>query len=171
MTVSKITPVSLLTYVNAGYNAYRMAYSNGYFGFEARPQLPKNPYLGTPYLKLWDRGWMTAQREVERGGTGAAFRYQPFKNHTSILQYVHDTAALMNGKTIVSAKKSFQKPFKGKPTQKLVQKLTQQAAPTQKQSQKPFKGGFTPKPKDFTPAAPINLKRIEKFNNKHRTVA
>ena len=36
---------------------------------------------------------------------------------------------------------------------------------------KPFKGGFTPKPKSFVPAAPISLKRIERFNNKHRTVA
>lgn len=152
-----------------------MAYSTGHFGFEARPQLPKNPYLGTPYAKLWDRGWMTAQREVERGGAVAAFRYQPFKNHTSILQYVRDTAARLNGKTLTPAKQTAKKPFKRqKHNKSQTNSQTGTLKPAPVPAKKPFKGGFTPKPKGFAPfapAAPISLKRIEKFNHKHRTVA
>ena len=55
------------TFLKAGYGAFMLAASTGYFGFEGKVTPILNPYTRNPYASLWQRGWDRAKSDYERG--------------------------------------------------------------------------------------------------------
>ncbi len=164
----------LITFAEAGYNAFRMAFSTGHFGAPLhRPYRIDNPYTKRPFNKLWRRGWDEAQREFEMGPPFSNFRYKPFENHARIQEFVRQVEQrerFKNRKATATVQKatqgsSFQKPFP---------RTFNTAKP--KWSGKPLHGSVPSTSNRVAPAPsrpavpePVNFKRIENFNQKHRT--
>lgn len=128
--------------MTAGYNAYYMAYSTGFFGVEHKPQRIDVPYKQNPERDLWLKGWAKAQKNHERG---QQMRYEPFKNEV------------------------FPTDRKGKQQQR--QKSQAEFKAKQKnrpQQQKRVPNRFKPAPP--APTGPVNLNRLtNRFSKKFKT--
>lgn len=160
--------MSLINYVNAGYNAYRMAYSTGHFGADHKPQRIDNPYSKRPFRELWLRGWREAQKEFEEGGIRANFRHNPFSDNRRVLTFVRELEKRENRKPGTGRYDSSKPKTGTAPKSKTYHPVQLQNIKRRPNTVNPALAAPYGK---SAPASPINLKRLEKFNKKHRTVA
>lgn len=141
--------------MRAGYNAYYAAFSTGHFGANHKPHQTNPAYTKNPQRIQWIRGWQTAQKNHESGGQ---FSYNPFKG--------------------VDLGNLGREPVQRQTKQQEFQK--RQAEFKARQKSKPrgivqsstLPAGVGQKPHTYVKKevpAPINLRRLDKFNKKHRT--
>jgi hypothetical protein len=137
------------TFLKAGYKAFLLAYSNGYFGFEGKVQPILNPYTRNPYASLWQRGWDRAKSDYERGRPSNP---EQFVDNRRVSDYAKERQQRQQSKQ--KAQQTFRKQKQGKQKGNAVQR------PQQRPAQKPL-----------TPATPANLERLSnKLTKKYRTV-
>lgn len=134
------------TFLKAGYNAFLLAHSTGYFGFEGKVQPILNPYPQNPYAALWQRGWDRAKSDYERGRPSNP---EQFVDNRRVTDYAKERQQTQQKKQ--QAQQRFKQQKHGRP-----------------QGLKPRH----PAQKPLTPASPANLERLSnKLTKKYRTVA
>lgn len=168
--------------LKAGYDAFRAAYSTGYFGADYKPQLVICPYNQRPFDRLWRRGWSEAAREFDSGPPLSNFRYNPFEKNQRVLEFVRQFESRDNRKKGFPKQGQQQqhhrtKPYQGKTGKKNPLK---DWVPTQSHPVKPgtvtkdggvvWKNTGSVKPRqEVNTLAPISLKQVNRFNQKYRT--
>jgi hypothetical protein len=158
--------------MRAGYAAYYAAFSPGYFGANHKPRRQISPYSGNLQNKQWDKGWQIAQRNHE---TGKNFSHDPLKGLQ--LGYLGIDPAVKKREQQERQKKQaeFIARQKARQAKSIPVKLLERGGGAFRPVIK--RGGtyhidgkvHTPSvvPSETIPA--INLRRIDKFNNKFRT--
>lgn len=145
--------------IKAGYDAYYAAPSIGFFGMNRKPQPLSPPYTQHPERSQWQQGWRIAQKNHETGGY---FSYTPF-------------VGMNLGKPALSSadkqakQREFQRKqaeFKAKQKAKIPAPVVPDKKPVGHTPWRDIKRKFTT---DAQAAPAVNLRRLDKFNKKHRT--
>jgi hypothetical protein len=137
------------TPLKAGYGAFMLAASTGYFGFEGKVTPILNPYTRNPYASLWQRGWDRAKSDYERDRPSNP---EQFIDNRRVSDYAKERQQSQQKKQ--KAQQTFRKQKQGK------QKGNAVPRPPYRPSQKPL-----------TPATPANLERLSnKLTKKYQTV-
>ena len=148
MTQSELNQ-KVSTFLKAGYGAFMLAASTGYFGFEGKVTPILNPYTRNPYASLWQRGWDRAKSDYERGRPSNP---EQFIDNRRVSDYAKERQQSQQKKQ--KAQQTFRKQKQGK------QKGNAAQRPPYRPSQKPL-----------TPATPANLERLSnKLTKKYQTV-
>lgn len=140
------------TFLKAGYGAFMLAASTGYFGFEGKVTPILNPYNRNPYASLWQRGWDRAKSDYERGRPSNP---EQFIDNRRVSDYTKERQQTQQKKQHAQQRfKQGQKQHRAKGVPEHAQHILRR-----------------PKPKPLTPATPANLERLSnKLTNKYRTV-
>lgn len=157
--------------MKAGYNAYYAAFSTGHFGANHKPHQQNPPYPKNPQRIQWIKGWQIGQRNHE---TGKQFSYDPFrgmelgnlgrepfdkqKAQREQQRKQADFIARQKSKSALKSKL----PYKFGPG---VERQQMGAQTGRTSSLRPNVAGVPKQPG----AGVVNLKRLDKFNKKHRT--
>lgn len=147
--------------MKAGYNAYYAAFSTGHFGANHKPHQQNPPYPKNPQRVQWIKGWQIGQRNHE---TGKQFSYDPFRDMElgNLGREPFDKQKAQREQQRKQAE--FQARQKAKqPVKHSPWKVGAQTGRTS--SLRPNVSGV---PKQPSPVV-VNLKRLDKFNKKHRT--
>jgi hypothetical protein len=137
------------TFLKAGYGAFMLAASTGYFGFEGKVTPILNPYTRNPYASLWQRGWDRAKSDYERGRPSNP---EQFIDNRRVSDYAKERQQAQQRKQ--QGQQRFKQQKQSKQKGKAVQRPPQR-----------------PQPKPLTPATPANLERLSnKLTKKYRTV-
>lgn len=158
--------------MRAGYNAYYAAYSTGHFGANHKPHRQSSPYSNKVQSKQWEKGWQFAQRNNE---TGKQFSYDPFVgiNLGYLALEPHEKQNRQREQQRKQAEFQSRQKTKHQPA-----KLVQQVGRGNRIVTQPLKivqfartqtGRVVSKSNVTEQDKTINLRRIDKFNKKHRT--
>jgi hypothetical protein len=136
--------------MKAGYNAYYAAFSTGHFGANHKPHQQNPPYPKNPQRIQWIKGWQIGQRNHE---TGKQFSYDPFRG--------------------MELGNLGREPFDKQKAQREQQRKQAEFVARQKAKQgkqpQPIRHASTTKRGTGVAIPVVNLKRLDKFNKKHRT--
>lgn len=139
--------------LRGGYNAYYAAFSTGYFGADHRPQRTTNPHTQNPIRDLWLRGWREAEKAFSLGQYLQRDPFEAVRGMREAARYLETKARAKNRKHQESDKQDKRPAHQPHRQTNIVNPVF--AAPY---------GKAQPVVKS------INLKRLNKFNKKYRTV-